>query len=80
MIESDGMEYFQRIIYPKLGTVNENGKLIWNYGDMFIIPEFHFAVRGSYIERRKISLRNEERLKIFYEEILTLINSEIEYD
>ena len=80
MIESDGREYFQRIIYPKLGTVNENGKLIWNYGDMFIIPEFHFAVRGSYIERHKISLRNEERLKIFYEEILTLINSEIEYD
>lgn len=77
-VESDGKEYFERIIYPKLGTVIENGKIIWNYGDMFIIPEFHFAIRGSYIERRQLSLIKEEKLKIFYQEILTLINREID--
>ena len=77
-VESDGMEYFDRIILPKLATGIENGKIIMTYKNMFKIPEFPIAIHGTYIERRKLAIGKEERLKIFYEEILTLINREID--
>ena len=78
-VNSNGKQYFDRIIYPKICSTIEDGKTITvNPKEMFKIPEFYIAVLGNYGERRKGSIRNEEELKELYEEVLMLIDSEID--
>ena len=80
-VESDGREYFDKMIFPKVGSFLENGKIKkFQSKEMYKLREFHIAIRGTYIERRQVSLIIEEKLKIFYEELLTLINREIKSD
>ncbi len=45
---------------------------------MFLIPEFHVAIQGTFIAMRGKAIKGEEELKLIYEEILGLIINEIE--
>ena len=66
-----------------IGVENVNNSFdsnMFNHLDarnLFMIPEFIIAISGTFNDTKKRGIEGEMELKKIYEEILTLIDSEI---
>jgi len=75
-IERDRSDLFNPAF--KNGFFFKNGILAgYNIKGVFQTPEFWIAVKGLFVDQRKVGLDEENRLKEMIEKMLALIDSEL---